>query len=392
MAADSNDLSGQLNGVHVGVEVASDEKDSESRTSSKSEVDSVVDRSLCQPSFQADLIGVESGQLIAVKFFNRLDSYDHYRDEWVTKDTEFCGHVLWERQGDVMMTFNDETKDIWINSDPWGLSKFNLSTGNASNVNLHDEDPLPFMSYPGMVVVGDILHLVESYQLHHVMFNTRTRTMEQVRHMYRDIEGLTADFHTDKLIYSKATNQLYFFGSGSHYHDVMYDGNVIFAYCLQNQKWTFLQPTNLNNINMSFCESSIVSSVDGRHVFALRGLLNPDKREAHSNEIAVFDVENNMLRRSSLKLPAKDENCENTAVIVRDRSMESLLCSGYIRNLFKSPDFKKSPQMYVPMVLVQYIGQWICIEFIHVIPLLRRNTHVGEHFRVGVREIMESLR
>ena len=114
------------------------------------------------------------------------------------------------------------------------------------------------------------------------------------------------------------------------------------------------------------------------------GRMEEDKR---SQTVAVFDVEKNTIQTSSLILPAAPDGFGlYDAAIVRERSTESLLAFGYIRDFFESSSSGRMPLMSRHMM--EMISQWVSVGFIHVV---RIRTYSREHFKVNVDKIMRSL-
>ena len=263
---------------------------------------------------------------------------------------------------------------------------------------------LPDQEYPALLVTGDIVHLVDGDVLFtHIMFNKKTWDLQHYYYDKDDLSGYQGTFCTQKMVFSKATNHIYLFGYGDPDESDDCDGNVLFKYSLEKKKWTVLSPTNLNSIGMIFIGASIVCSADGKYIFILRGETG-DVEGSFSQSVAVLDVEQDILKCSSIVLPAayRDGVYDAStiwqshsgkfsgiydAAILRDQLQESMLAFGYIRDICRVPNC--GGMSYIPSDIMQLISEWVCVEYIHVV---RINSHCGQHFRVNVDAIMRSVK
>ena len=106
------------------------------------------------------------------------------------------------------------------------------------------------------------------------------------------------------------------------------------------------------------------------------------------DDIKVFDVEQNILLECELKCPFKGAM---HAICMGSDVRDELLVSGYVRELWTSPGFKKMRPF--PIALLGVLSPFISIEYVHIVARgYFRKVSVGlEHWKISVDGILDSI-
>ena len=149
----------------------------------------------------------------------------------------------------------------------------------------------------------------------------------------------------------------------------------IWEFCLNRNEWKKL------DIEFNYFHCSTALTLDSKHVIISGGRKGYDNGYVYEDNIHVLDVSNYKLRKCKIKVPLKRLH---SLVRIGGGLQSELLVIGWIRNLFKKPEFC---QLQLPPV---YIMKWICSWAIQQdLHFISENS--SEHFAIKMKDILESV-
>jgi len=372
---------------------------------------------LSQP---ADLVYVERDRLSSYSLFNQMQTFDASLNQWTSHDAyQSIQSVFADRK----LVYDQKENTVWLHTfgNPRSTradSLLGIRMDNGDVIRPFSTKPynvsLPYSEEAGLQVVGDVLHIIgiadhadndeyddyDNYPLRHIMFNTKTQTINQRDYTSQTLIGYDGYVDVDALIHIESTNHLYLIGNDRH------AGNELYRYSLDDDLWTVIRATNQDRISLRspLHKASYAAINISRHEQYILVFGTTDERDCvtgglpvpHlSDRIVVYDVHRNAFRKCSVKFPPFVRSVCFDSIIVRNRKEENLIMFGFIRRMYKSTEFKKVTVM--PVDIIGYAAKWVAVEYVHVIEIKNGlygspyGKYQGVHIRIRVDDIINSL-
>jgi len=177
---------------------------------------------------------------------------------------------------------------------------------------------------------------------------------------------------------------LLFSGSGPSAKSVIFGGvqnneMVLCEYSMAANQWeTETIPMTKTAADIEI--KGIMCSPDGRYVIIFGG-------RWLWNDILVLDRKLKRHRVLALECRLRSRQIEGAqfALLLRDRRHYQLLAAGFVREIYRTPQFKKLPAL--PLALKGLIAMWIGKEYIHLIGDCDR----ADHWKVDISDIISLI-
>ena len=134
--------------------------------------------------------------------------------------------------------YHKERNSIYVLNAQNGLLQFNLTT---KEMKILDKNVQGFDSYPGLVLVGDEIHMFAAYNLKHAIYNCSNDT---ITHQTLPIE--IGRFFSKSTLYLQTRNIILIFAS---------DLQKIYEHSLLNHKWS-IRDVKIPNNSAAICATS----------------------------------------------------------------------------------------------------------------------------------------
>eukprot|EP01084_Bolivina_argentea_P270761 460472_1 len=196
---------------------------------------------------------------------------------------------------------------------------------------------LNFHHWPMMSLINDELHLIDAGN--HYIFDKQKKVFQ-------------------KIVYAFESDNVYTYrfgccGNGSLYLKsrkcmVLFDTKCTQIHQFQtcNDKWVAFNTKMSNDLHIGK-GCTMVCTYNEKHII----MLAAESHSHRSNSILVYDIVNNMLRKSSITCPYSHH-----AVVMRDTYGDNLMVFGFVNQCFKLSECMNMQKL--PHYLIQLIGKW----------------------------------
>ena len=289
--------------------------------------------------------------------------YDDKSDQWKPLSIKSSD---WKPQEPYVSVYDPKERAIYISEQSRSnsvLYKLCIDTQRCELLQLH----IPRNGYhedmPHSIgVTDDTVHIltmrklnrpITTWCIRHIKYNKNTGHHTAREH---DIcygqSSCSYDHESDydwHMVPLHATRSLLLFsGKGTSTKFI----NKVYRCDIDDDEWISQPIMNTNFVGVNFRKSAFIKSSDEQHVFIVQGSVL-GILDSVCDRIAVYDVNQNMFKLSSIHFDGNRQNVENISMcILRDKTVEYFLVAGYTRNYSMS---------FIPDDLVKVISCWIQI-------------------------------
>ena len=356
--------------------------------------------SLSAPPVSAHYSFADGDKLCSFSLYQNLQTFDPQRNVWSEKVLKVDEPKMSMEKASTSSTFDPDGRIIWnFVEDCQNFSHQLFRIGLDAN-EITDVFYQPINQYrlrqkiyrPIVVAVEDKLHMVGTdfwtYDLIHIVVNRNDLSV--VQHVSDSVQTGTSDWrlHCDGLIHFETTDALYLFAFGEGVRGTS-DRNLVLCYGNGLRIWKGIKAQKRRSTGgIAFdraCYVGIDLSIHRQYVivFGQSEFMIGDR----INKIVVYDVQQNVFRKCSIRLPLSCDDEVYDAVVIRGRNEEKVTVFGYIRRLYNTAAFEGLTA--VPLHIMELVSQWVRIDYVHIIA---REYYIEQyHFRIAVNDILQSL-
>ena len=240
--------------------------------------------------------------------------------------------------------FDKDRNTIYIFNSSGTLLKCDLKTQTVEII-----PHTRFGSYPGFVMIKDILHIF-GYSRTHEIYDIKNKKF-------------TPDSPPDDVIFGRSATYL-----KSKNVIIFVMESKVYKYSLLDRKWSVENIETKSGLAIKR-STAITATVDDKYVITIE-----DGSQGRKNKgIFIYDVDRNFFLKSKVKSPLNENSCK--IIIMNDEHTSELLTFGFVRNVFNE----------LPVDIINTIVNWVTAEDLHLI----ENAVDGKHWRIGLHEILQ---
>lgn len=156
--------------------------------------------------------------------------------------------------------------------------------------------------------------------------------------------------------------------------------NAVYEYDFYDEEWTEL-PIKYS-MYAGVMDIGCTAVLDGKYILAMGGEGWSDKEGWTDNEIRIYSVSDQTIKRSKIKLPRNVGPCQ--AISIRDKRKDVLAANGFMRREWKESGI--ASHLYPPQCIIDLIAAWYYNESVHVFNTARDKK--AEHYKIDVFDIL----
>ena len=237
----------------------------------------------------------------------------------------------------------DTKNNIIYTANKSKLLQINLNTNNIETL----LETTIFGGFPGILFANDRIHIIGGAQNRkHFIFDPTNKKLNE-------IYGFDCGARC-RPIYLKTKRSII---------TSVYKPPVSIMEFKDN-KWTDMKIQNCELL----AGSNVMATTKEDYLIFYHGYNVKDSK--NHKYIFVYDVRNNILKRSNIEAPSASSI---SGAVTRNYKQENLLTFGFINQCYKMLQYQNVTPM--PFYLIKLIEKWVCYETIHFVELVQDNNH-----------------